>query len=174
MDRKLFKSKVLSLKGQHGNMFFDYFGYETEWCAMFVSYCLKGLAGINWFPKSASCGEIKRTLSERVNRSFKTAEIGDLILFELNNNPSDGAEHIGIVIDNSDGVITTIEGNTKGDNYKETTVNTFEYPVNSPLLLNVIDMSSEFEGPSSYIGFSNEFDKYKNIIDEIKKLVSNV
>lgn len=144
-SRTNFKNSVMGLIGQKGNTFWDYFGVECDWCAEFVSYCMRELAHISWFPKSASCCHIKSQLSQRVNFDYKTAEIGDIILFETHN-PDDGPEHIGMVIANNPTtkMITTIEGNTGSYNFKSSSVNIYQYPYDSKSFDCIVDMSSEF------------------------------
>ena len=116
VNRKLFLEEVLKTRGNKGEQYCRYSGlnYNFDWCAIFTSYIMREVAGIKDFPKTTSCTQIKNSsfAIPKVNRSFKTAEVGDVILFELNNNPLDGSEHIGIVIENNNGIISVLEGNT--------------------------------------------------------------
>lgn len=164
--RKDFKSKILTLKGMNGEMFFNYFGVKTNWCAIFVSYCMRNIANIGWFPKTASCSAMKRALSDRVNHDYKTAEVGDIILLETNN-PNDGPDHVGIVVDNSNGTITLIEGNTGNNDFTKSYVSTYKYPHYEDSFDCIIDMSSEF-------GELDELEKYRNTIEKIKAILSEV
>lgn len=146
MDRKIFTEKVLNLKGFDGKMFWQYMGVETDWCAQFVTYCMKGIAKISNFPKSSSCTYIKNSYSNRVNHEFSSAEVGDLILFELYD-PKDGPDHIGIVIGNDKitKTITTIEGNTGSTDFRKSSVGVFTYSYDSDCFDCIVDMSSDFE-----------------------------
>ena len=164
--RKDFKSKVLALKGMNGEMFFNYFGVKADWCAIFVTYCMKSIANIGWFPKTASCSAMKKALSDKVNHDYKTAEVGDIILLETNN-PNDGPDHVGIVVDNSNGTITLIEGNTGNSDFTKSYVSTYKYTHYADSFDCIIDMSSEF-------GELNELEKYRNSIEKIKAILSEV
>lgn len=164
--RKEFKSRVMALKGMKCDMFCDYFGVRTDWCAMFVSYCMKNIANISWFPKTTSCSSMKNSLYERVNHDFKTAEVGDIILFETVN-PKDGPDHVGIVVDNSNGIITLIEGNTGNSNFSKSSVGVYKYPYEENSFDCIIDMSSEF-------GELDEIEKYRNAINAIKEILSKL
>lgn len=112
--------------------------YGTEWCAAFVSDELLIPLGLgqHW-----SCTEMKDFFSKKglVNHDYKTAEIGDIILFDWDN--SGDCDHVGIVIDNKGDSITVIEGNTCGDNYLNTVVAVKNYKVNYPYFAAIIDMS---------------------------------
>ena len=147
INRKLFLEEVLKTRGNKGDNYCRYAGvnYNFNWCAIFVSYILREVAGIKDFPKSTSCTQIKNSLFSipKLNKSFKTAEVGDVILFELNN-PSDGPDHIGIVIGNNNGIISVIEGNTGSINFNNSYVSVYTYSVNNRALDYIIDMSSYF------------------------------
>lgn len=166
ITRNDFKSKLMSLNGKKGDMFFDYFGLKTDWCAIFVTYCMKEIAKISWFPKTASCGEIKRKLSQRLNHDYRTAEIGDIILFETNN-PYDGPEHVGIVIGNSNNTITIAEGNTGHKDFTKSTVGIYRYSYSEVTFDCIIDMSPEFSE-------ADELERYKTALNKIKAILSEV
>lgn len=104
--------------GSNRNKFGVWYGMNDQpWCAMFVSYCFyqanlplkistsKGFAycpyGVKWFREK---GQL-----------LKTPKIGDVVFFDWQN---DGvSDHVGIVESvNTDGTITTIEGNTREGN----------------------------------------------------------
>jgi surface antigen len=100
------------------NKFGVWYGMDYQpWCAMFLSYCLysaglplkittdKGFAycpyGIDWFKSEGLW--------------HKAPEAGDLVFFDWKDDGE--ADHVGIVEKvNSDGSITTIEGNTSVGN----------------------------------------------------------
>ena len=148
VNRKLFLEEVLKTRGNRGDQYCRYSGlnYNFDWCAIFTSYIMREVAGIKDFPKSASCTQIKNSpfAIPKVNRSFKTAEVGDIILFELNNNPSDGSEHIGIVTENNNGIISVLEGNTGNKDFNKSYVSVYTYSVNNTSLDCIIDMSDFF------------------------------
>ena len=151
VNRKLFLEEVLKTRGNKGNQYCRYSGlnFMFDWCAIFTSYIMREVAGIknfpNDFPKSTSCTQIKNSsfAIPKVNRSFKTAEVGDIILFELNN-PSDGPEHIGIVVANDNGIISVLEGNTGNKDYNKSYVAVYTYSVDNSALDCIIDMSEFF------------------------------
>ena len=147
VNRKLFLEEVLKTRGNKGNQYCSYSGlnYNFDWCSIFTSYIIREVAGIKDFPKSTSCTQIKNSsfAIPKVNRSFKTAEVGDIILFELNN-PSDGPEHIGIVVANDNGIISVLEGNTGNKDYNKSYVAVYTYSVDNSALDCIIDMSEFF------------------------------
>lgn len=101
-------------------IFGKWFGLNHQpWCAMFVSYVFneagypnllkgsqtpKGFAscqiGLQWF----------RNKHQVVNKT--EAEPGDIVFFQFDSDPM--ADHVGIVVTNNGGTLTTIEGNTVG------------------------------------------------------------
>ena len=148
VNRKLFLEEVLKTRGNKGDQYCRYSGlnYNFDWCAIFTSYIMREVAGIKDFPKSASCTQIKNSpfAIPKVNRSFKTAEVGDIILFELNNNPSDGSDHIGIVTENNNGIISVLEGNTGNKDFNKSYVAVYTYSIDNTSLDCIIDMSDFF------------------------------
>ena len=148
VNRKLFLEEVLKTRGNRGDQYCRYSGlnYNFDWCAIFTSYIMREVAGIKDFPKSTSCTQIKNSpfAIPKVNRSFKTAEVGDVILFELNNNPSDGSEHIGIVTENNNGIISVLEGNTGNKDFNKSYVAVYTYSIDNTSLDCIIDMSDFF------------------------------
>ena len=147
VNRKLFIEEVLKTRGNKGDQYCRYAGlnYNFDWCAIFTSYIMREVAGIKDFPKSTSCTQIKNSpfAIPKVNRSFKTAEVGDIIFFELRN-PSDGPEHIGIVVENNNGLISVLEGNTGNSDYNKSYVSVYTYSVDNNSLDCIIDMSDFF------------------------------
>ena len=148
VNRKLFLEEVLKTRGNKGEQYCRYSGlnYNFDWCAIFTSYIMREVAGIKDFPKTTSCTQIKNSsfAIPKVNRSFKTAEVGDVILFELNNNSSDGPEHIGIVVENNNGIISVLEGNTGNKDFNKSYVSVYTYSVDNNSLDCIIDMSDFF------------------------------
>ena len=148
VNRKLFLDEILKTRGNRGDQYCRYSGsnYNFNWCAIFTSYIMREVAGIKDFPKSTSCTQIKNSpfAIPKVNRSFKTAEVGDIILFELNNNSLDGPEHIGIVVENANGLIYILEGNTGNKDFNKSYVAVYTYSVDNTSLDCIIDMSDFF------------------------------
>ena len=147
VNRKLFLEEVLKTRGNRGDQYCKYSGlnYNFDWCAIFTSYIMREVAGIKDFPKSTSCTQIKNSsfAIPKVNRSFKTAEVGDIIFFELHN-PSDGPEHIGIVTENNNGIISVLEGNTGNTDFNKSYVAVYTYSIDNTSLDCIIDMSDFF------------------------------
>lgn len=147
INRKLFLEEILKTRGNKGDNYCGYLGlnYNFNWCASFTSYIMREVAGIKDFPKSTSCTQIKNSpfAIPKLNKSFKTAEVGDVILFELNN-PSDGPDHIGIVVANDNGIISVLEGNTGNNDFNKSYVAVYTYSVDNTALDYVIDMSDYF------------------------------
>lgn len=152
VNRKLFLDEVLKTRGNKGEQYCRYSGsnYNFDWCAIFTSYIMREVAGIKEFPRTASCTQIKNSpfAIPKVNRSFKTAEVGDVILFELNNNSLDGPEHIGIVTENNNGIISLLEGNTGNKDFNKSYVAVYTYSIDNTALDCIIDMSDFFTDDS--------------------------
>ena len=150
-----------------------------DWCAIFTSYIMRGVAGIKDFPKdfpkSTSCTQIKNSpfAIPKVNRSFKTAEVGDIILFELNN-PSDGPEHIGIVTENNNGIISVLEGNTGNKDFNKSYVAVYTYSVDNSALDCIIDMSDFFTDDSIQNTEKSSETQMREVFKKIKELLLSI
>lgn len=149
MIRSEFVEKAKKRVGKTGHDLFEKYKVKTDWCMMMVYDLMHDTAGISAFPKTFSCSGFTSTnfARPRINHDFKTAEIGDIITFEINGNRDDGSDHVGIVIDNTDGTITLLEGNTKGNGYPyfdNSTANIFEYPYYASCFDCIVDMSDFF------------------------------
>ena len=88
------------------------FGYnDIAWCAMYTSWVLNQ-AGVNCAGMPGSgCVTIYRNAKGRLV-PISEARAGDLILFDWNPWLGDGADRIGIVLENDGASFKTIEGNT--------------------------------------------------------------
>ena len=88
------------------------FGYDDiAWCAMYTSWVLNQ-AGVNCAGMPGSgCVTIYRNAKGSLV-PISEARAGDLILFDWNPWLGDGADHIGIVLENDGTSFKTIEGNT--------------------------------------------------------------
>lgn len=170
MNRHEFKTKLALTVANYGNKYWEYFGCNSmDWCCAYVAYQMRETAKINHFPKLSSCSALKSALQPWVNHDYKTAEIGDLILFELHN-PNDGPDHIGIVVENDVAKkrITLIEGNTGSTDCRTSSVNTYHYAYENSKFDCIIDMSQYFED------FDIQEDKYKVAIEKIKKVLEEL
>lgn len=89
----------------------DYFGYDYEWCAVFVCWCARK-AGIdkNIIPYS-TFADPNKFKGKYYKRGKVTPKTGDIIFFG-------NKTHVGLVTSSKDGYVYTIEGNTacKQDN----------------------------------------------------------
>lgn len=102
---------------KYGEKYGNSYGH---WCAFFVLWCASE-AGIptSVIPKSAENGSCRQFVSWfKANNRWKDESYepnaGDIIFFDWN---GDGvANHVGIVKSYGNGVVTTIEGNTGGEN----------------------------------------------------------
>lgn len=168
MNRDIFVKHCAIEVGNTGKKYWDYFSLETDWCAMFVSYMMREKANISTFPKTASCSMLKSLMKDKVNSSFNTAEVGDIILFETHN-PEDGPDHVGIVVSNNfdKKTLTLVEGNTTDRNYRKSSVNYFEYPYFHSSFDSIIDMSSFFSD-------AVDEDKNRIAIQKIKQILAEL
>ena len=178
VNRKLFLEEVLKTRGNKGEQYCRYSGsnYRFDWCAIFTSYIMREVAGIKEFPKSASCTQIKNSsfAIPKVNRSFKTAEVGDIILFELNNNSLDGPEHIGIVTENNNGIISLLEGNTGNKDFNKSYVAVYAYSVDNSALDCIIDMSDFFTDETIQNTEKSSETQMREVFKKIKELLLSV
>ena len=178
VNRKLFLEEILKTRGNKGDQYCRYSGsnYRFNWCAIFTSYIMREVAGIKDFPKSASCTQIKNSpfAIPKVNRSFKTAEVGDIILFELNNNTSDGPEHIGIVTENNNGIISVLEGNTGNKDFNKSYVAVYTYSVDNSALDCIIDMSDFFTDDSIQNTEKSSETQMREVFKKIKELLLSI
>lgn len=91
----------------------EWYGMNGEpWCAMFVSWCADQAGILNTIvPRYAYCPTGVNLYKEKnrykLNSSDYNPKAGDVIMFQTNGT----IDHTGIVIENSNNVITTIEGN---------------------------------------------------------------
>lgn len=130
---------VKSLEADLGKQLGSNYGYD--WCAAYVSDKLLKPIGEKWF---SSCTQMRDYFNAkgRVNHDYKTAEVGDIIHFDWD--LSGDCDHVGIVVGNENGIITTIEGNTNGDHWKLSKVAKHTYNVNYKYFADIVDMSSVF------------------------------
>lgn len=130
---------VKSLEADLGKQLGSNYGYD--WCAAYVSDKLLKPIGEKWF---SSCTQMRNYFNQkgRVNHDYATAEVGDIILFDWD--ASGDCDHVGIVVDNNNGIITTIEGNTDGDHWKLSKVAKHQYKTNYSCFAAIVDMSPVF------------------------------
>ena len=150
MNRKKFVLEAKKRIGKSGEDLFKRYQLRTDWCLMQVYYLIHDVAEIAEMPKNFSCSSFMNTTfaKARKNRDFKTAEIGDIVFFELNGNRADGADHVGVVVGNTGHSIRILEGNVKGNSsgiwYDTSSSDIYEYDYYASALDWIIDMSMYF------------------------------
>ena len=100
--------------------------------------------------------------------------MGDIILFELNNNQSDGAEHIGIVTENNNGIISVLEGNTGNKDFNKSYVAVYTYSVDNTALDCIIDMSDFFTDDSIQNTEKSSETQMREVFKKIKELLLSI
>lgn len=174
MNREDFINNLILTYGNSGSKYCSYFDktFIFPWCMAYVTYIMREIAKIPEFPKLTSCTEFTNSNFARKlkNKSFETAEIGDIILYNWDNDSSQ--DHTGIVISNKNGILGVVEGNYGDKPCDETnvatrTLNIAEYR-NKGFLSWIIDMSGYFTDKKTEN--KTECEKVKNIIPELKKI----
>ena len=131
------KNKIIELAtAQLGNDYTTYckdmgYNYRIEWCACFVSWLAKKLGITDIIPVDMSCNsQIRKFKNLGVWHTDRNFQSGDIIYYDWDR--SGDADHVGIVIKNTNGILTVIEGN-KG-NYPNDRVGKREINCNSSLI----------------------------------------
>ena len=139
--------------GEDGTRFFNWGNFRGNWCALSTSYFFREVLGYKDFPISTTVisgsNAIEKVFADHINRDFSTAEPWDIITFENNGDPYDGADHVGVCIENTGSSIRVIEGNTGGSDWDDSTVHIYTYSYNNPILCHCIDMSWLFDSSSA-------------------------
>jgi len=150
MNRKKFVKEAKKRVGNSGEYLFKKYQIRTDWCLMQVYDLEHDIAGVTEIPKNFSCSGFMRTefAKARKNREFKTAEVGDIVFIENNGNARDGADHVGIVVENTGHSFKLLEGNVRGNSsgiwYDTSTSDIYEYDYYNSSLDWIIDMSEFF------------------------------
>ena len=134
------KNKIIALAiEQLGNNYTTYckdmgYSYRIEWCACFISWLAKKLDITNIIPVDMSCNsQIAKFKNLGVWHTDKNIQSGDILYYDWDRlGDSRPADHVGIVIKNTNGILTVIEGN-KG-NYPNDRVGKREIGCNSSLI----------------------------------------
>lgn len=175
MTRSYGIEKLKNCLGMNNKAVCEYLGYpeKAAWC----------LAGVIWFFETKLNIQLPRIYSNskfstcdfvkgKINTSFETAEPLDIIQYEWNpeNNDTsrdDGADHVGIVLDNSDGIITVVEFNYGTNANENNVVGMRKVTYNYPYLRHIIDMSSFFEDKPDTSTISDEINTLKQNISDL-------
>lgn len=108
---------ALTQEGNSGDTYWSWYGFgsRVEWCACFVSWCGEqcGYLESGVLPKFSLCSDGAKWFQSKgqfQDGSYVPAA-GDIIFFDWKN---DGTiDHVGIVENVADGVVHTVEGNSK-------------------------------------------------------------
>ena len=121
---------ALSKVGHGGSEVWNYWGFNEEWCCMFVTYCAdkgggliaSGVGEDQWgsgrLPKCAGQRELAALLKARGQLRFSSSgyipKRGDLIFFSKSGRTTNvyNFSHIGIVTGCDGSTVYTVEGNT--------------------------------------------------------------
>lgn len=118
------------------------------WCMAFVSLMMIKYFNIKDFPKTTSCTQFFNSsfAHKRINQSYETAEVGDII--EYNWDSDSSVDHVGIVINRTGDSIKVIEGNYGDKPSNLTTVGVRSFSISDykrrGFLHCIIDMSEFF------------------------------
>lgn len=115
---------------------FEKYGLNDEWCARFVSWCAEKCNFIDkYFAFTDGAGTHAREGVSHKYGEFKLADgkylpkVGDCVLYRYSDdskyNDIYHSDHIGIVVHTNGLYFDSVEGNTCGTNYKNTSVNRF-------------------------------------------------
>jgi Putative peptidoglycan-binding domain-containing protein len=92
-------------------------GSQYPWCVAFLWFCFDELGANDLFfggKKTASCGALMRDAQSRGQwiSDAKALSLGDLAIFDFENNARVDTNHVGFVVSNDGRALHTIEGNT--------------------------------------------------------------
>lgn len=179
MNRNKFVKEAKKRVGNSGEYLFKKYQIRTDWCLMQVYDLEHDTAGVSEMPKNFSCSGFMNTdfAKARKNREFKTAEVGDIVFIENNGNARDGADHVGIVVENTGHSFKLLEGNVRGNSsgiwYDTSTSDIYEYDYYNSSLDWIIDMSEFFtdeEEPEEEPVEEPEKPQYKTFTAHIRTL----
>ncbi len=119
------KNKIIELAtAQLGNDYETYckdMGYNSciPWCACFISWLAKKLKITDIIPVDMSCNsQIAKFKNLGVWHTDRNIQSGDILYYDWDRlGDSRPADHVGIVIKNTNGILTVIEGNKGNEPY---------------------------------------------------------
>lgn len=177
MNREDFKDRIISSYGESGTIFCKYFAknFIFPWCMAYVSYIMREIVGISEFPKTTSCTQFTNSdfAKKLKNKSFETAEVGDILVYNWDGDSFQ--DHIGIVINNNYGKLRVVEGNYGDEPSDKTCVAVRELEIadyrNKGFLSWIIDMSGYFTDnkPETKPETKSKNESTK-LIEELKKI----
>lgn len=143
---QVFVNEALKHVGEHAaDWTWPTYGmYNIEWCAAFVSAVAKtvGISNRCIYYSASASGVPMMSVRNNMGEFHKgpaqgqqyTPVMGDLILFRYGtsrSSPEFSANHIGIVVDVSDSIVNTVEGNTGTYNKNTSTVMRHSYALSA-------------------------------------------
>ena len=147
---------ALQLVGQNHTLFTSYTTSEgktflgADWCAMFVSYCFdqQGLIPDVLNESYVGCTDEVSKLKARGEFENSNAlggsyipQPGDIIFFTKNGGKT--SFHTGIVVRCDGSRVYTVEGNTGGNSWRDSTVTEQDYPLNSNIIYGYFPASAK-------------------------------
>lgn len=112
-------SKTANAGSANYTKYGKWYGLNPDlWCAMFLCWVFDTAYGSNDAKKllcgkfSAACEEIRQNFVSQNQYFTSNPQTGDIIFFKGSRHA--GANHIGLVVDASNGRVCTVEGNTSG------------------------------------------------------------
>ena len=119
------KNKIIALATEQlGNNYTTYckdmgYSYRIEWCACFISWLATKLDITNIIPVDMSCNnQIAKFKNLGVWHTDRNIQSGDILYYDWDRlGDSRPADHVGIVIKNTNGILTVIEGNKGNEPY---------------------------------------------------------
>lgn len=112
-------SKTANAGSANYTKYGKWYGLNPDlWCAMFLCWIFNEAYGETTAKKllagkfSAACEEIRQNFIGKGHYHTSNPKIGDVIFFKGTRHS--GANHIGLVVDVSNGKVYTVEGNTSG------------------------------------------------------------
>lgn len=116
--------KVINwLEGQVGNIAKDYC-FSTDWCALFVDYMCKTFDNRIFSGASVySCTAQMKYFKEKGLWADGIPTLNEPCLIYYDWDLSGDCDHVGIMLEKTNNAFVTIEGNTMGDKWNNTSVN---------------------------------------------------
>lgn len=139
-------------------------GSQTEWCAMFVSYCTDNMGYIDqgiihWFVGCTQEGIVRLRNEGKFEEGAGFGgtyqpQPGDIIFFNWEGVNSYSA-HVGIVTSVDGDTINTVEGNTSAKYWQNSEVAEKSYSYTSNVIVGYFPLSQHITSSSSSAGGSN-------------------
>lgn len=109
----------------------DYFKYDYEWCAVFISWCARKANISDNIVPYATTASPKYFKGKYYSRGTIVPKTGDLIFYG-------NSQHVGIVDKSENGYVYTIEGNTSVDSGGSGYVDTKKYKLTDSYIMGYV------------------------------------